>query len=257
MKTWKTDELFTVLIRKLAEWYMAMSEKIYQHNNMEKILMDLFHTQIDSIKYIYDYAFIPYVHNRNYFVIAGTHYNRKAETTSDKYLAETTLTSTKPFTIPVSEMPVPKSSESQSTLQPTCFCAYASFDKYLEAFVGTELLQNGSKVENGNAVKFFCQLFGYLRLQGPAEILCQECHWQTSTFPECAPPKTGETTVLINGDWKLLPEVGTVAIQKGKTVNIQCDVNGVELIPQWIIPEASNINVEIYFIETFPLSPVV
>ncbi|GFT93226.1 uncharacterized protein TNCV_2219921 [Trichonephila clavipes] len=141
-------------------------------------------------------------------------------------------------------MSVPKSSESQSTLQPTCFCAYASFDKYLEAFVGTELLQNGSKVENGNAVKFSCQLFGYLRLQGPAEILCQECHWQTSTFPECAPPKTGETTVLINGDWKLLPEVGTVAIQKGKTVNIQCDVNGVELIPQWIIPEASNINVE-------------
>ncbi|GFY50647.1 protein lev-9 [Trichonephila inaurata madagascariensis] len=139
-------------------------------------------------------------------LVTGAPYNKKAETTSDKSLAQTTtLTSTRiPFTIP-----------------------------------------NGSKVENGNAVKFFCQLFGYLRLQGPAEILCQECHWQTSKFPECAPPKTGETTVLINGDWKLLPE-GTVAIQKGKTVSIQCDAKGVELIPQWIIPEASNINVESY-----------
>ncbi|GFR06695.1 uncharacterized protein TNCT_220142 [Trichonephila clavata] len=178
---------------------------------------------------------------------AESPYSPKHDTTSDKSPAETTiLTPTRiPFNIPVSETSVSQNSESQSTLQPTCFCTYANFDKNLEAFVGTELLQNGSKVENGIAVKFFCQFFGHLRLQGPTEILCQECHWQTSKFPECAPPKTGETTVLINGDWKLLSG-GTVAIEKGKTINIICEVKGVELIPQWINPGATNINVESY-----------
>ncbi|GFT38811.1 uncharacterized protein NPIL_238751 [Nephila pilipes] len=182
----------------------------------------------------------------------STSYESSTETSTVRSTTILTKTTKEriPFTTPISEPVVPEvnsvsPSTSDSTLHPTCFCTYESFDEYLVAVAGTERLQNGSRVENGSTVKFFCQFFGYLRLQGSAEILCKDCLWQTSEFPECAKPETGETTILINGDWKLLP-TGIVGIKKGKVLNILCDVKGVDSFPQWSNPTAPNIYVENY-----------
>ncbi|PRD27361.1 UNVERIFIED_CONTAM: hypothetical protein NCL1_35567 [Trichonephila clavipes] len=74
----------------------------------------------------------------------------------------------------------------------SCTCMYLSHDTNLVAYVGSKLLQSGSKVENNFKVKFHCNPFGYSLLNGPSEIKCQDCQWDFFVFPKCESRKTGE-----------------------------------------------------------------
>ncbi|GFT38807.1 protein lev-9 [Nephila pilipes] len=123
-----------------------------------------------------------------------------------------------------------------STSHPSCFCTYINQDQALAAFAGTESLSYGSRVKDNCTVKFHCHQFGYARLNGPAEIRCKDCQWQPSEFPTCVQSQIGETIFQINGNYKLNPG-GVIAIEKGKTISINCYSNGIEDYPKWTAPK--------------------
>ncbi|GFX66682.1 uncharacterized protein TNCV_1428481 [Trichonephila clavipes] len=127
----------------------------------------------------------------------------------------------------------------------SCTCMYLSHDTNLVAYVGSKLLQSGSKVENNFKVKFHCNPFGYSLLNGPSEIKCQDCQWDFFVFPKCESRKTGESTLHINGAWQLLPG-GVVGIEKGRILSITCEANGTGIVPQWSYSVASRIYVDTY-----------
>ncbi|GFS81962.1 uncharacterized protein NPIL_431331, partial [Nephila pilipes] len=94
---------------------------------------------------------------------------------------------------------IPKSRPTQKPYLPatssnkSCTCRYFSHDEHLVAYVGTKRLLPISEIDNNFKVKFFCEPFGYLELMGPSEITCQDCQWNSTIYPKCASPKTGET----------------------------------------------------------------
>ncbi|CAL1274371.1 unnamed protein product [Larinioides sclopetarius] len=180
-------------------------------------------------------------------LITGTPYRKKASVSLEKAEESNTRknievnrspsTTRQPFLLTTqrpseSDAVIDLDKKLEPTPYPSCTCTYRSVDDNLVAFVGTEQLSYGSKVKNNDKIKFHCRHLGYSRLNGVPEIKCEKCRsWHSSEFPDCTPPKLGDTILQFEGEYTILPG-GIIGVEEGKQLAIRCASIGKEEYPK-------------------------